>query len=79
MKKKVSKFFDRIKLMQNKDYASNFRQYPYQSYLFDYSVKNITEQLGYVRKKFHNAAFIGYNPETFIEYLPSSRYSLLYS
>jgi len=77
MKKKLTKFFDRIKLTHNKDYAAAFRQQPYQKYLYDYTVKNITEQIGYIRKEFHNAAFIGYNPETFVQLLPPSRYPLV--
>jgi len=70
MKKKLPKFFDRIKVMHNKDYAASFRQQPSQKYLYDYTVNNLCDHLGYVRKNFHNAAFIGYNPETFVQNLP---------
>ena len=77
MKRKLPKFFDRIKLASNKDYAANFRQQPYQKYLYDASVTSLCDQIQCVRKEFHHAAFIGYNPETFVEKLPTSRYLLL--
>ena len=73
MKKKLPKFFDRIKVMHNKDYAAAFRQSPSQKYLYDYPVNNICDHLGYVRKNFRNAAFIGYNPETFVQNIPPSK------
>ncbi len=75
MKKKLPKFFDRVKVMHNKDYASAFRQQPYQKFLYDYTVNNMCDHLSYVRKDFHNAAFIGYNPETFVQNLPSSNFN----
>ena len=77
MKRKLPKFFDRIKLQSNKEHASVFRQQPYQKYVFDASVINLCEQIQCVRKQFTKAAFIGYNPEIFIDKLPTSRYPVL--
>ena len=79
MKRKLPKFFYRLKAINNRDYASAFRQQQYQKYLFDQSVKNICENLNHIRKEFHNAAFVGYNPETFIQNLPPSRYTQTHS
>jgi hypothetical protein len=74
MKKKLPKFFDRIKVSHNKDFAANFRGTPYQRHLNDFVVKHTGDILGAVRKEFSKAAFIGYNPECFVDNIPPSRY-----
>ena len=73
MRKTTSKFFDRIKLSKNKDYASQFRGSSYQKLLFDFSAENICDHISAIKKQFKNVAYIGFNPETFLRNLPSSR------
>ena len=73
MKKNVPKFFDRIKLTWNKDFASNYRGTNLQQDIVDYSTTTLCEQLSAVKKNFENVAYIGSNPETFLRLMPESR------
>jgi len=73
MKRTFPKFFDRLKLIKNKDYASQFRGSSYQKELFDYSTITMCDHLSAIKKQFKNIAFMGYNPETFLRNIPSRR------
>ena len=77
MRKNLPKFFDRIKVIHNKDFASTVRHLDYQKHLHREAVKNSSELLYAVRKEFKQVAFVGSNPDAFVENLPQSRYSIL--
>jgi hypothetical protein len=72
MRRKTAKLFDRIQVAHNKDFASLYRHKNYQKYLHDLVVKNTAELLQSVKKEFKSVAFVGSNPEAFLNYLPSS-------
>ena len=76
MKRAIPKFFDRIKLAHNKEYASAFRGTDAQKDLFDFTTVSICEQMSAIKKEFNNIAYVGPNPDVFLLNMPSSRFIL---
>ena len=73
MKKNLPKFFDRLKFVHNRDFSANFRESLYLQYLHEISASNMGELLEAVKKEFHDVAFVGNNPEVFLNNMAWSK------
>jgi hypothetical protein len=67
-----SEFIDKHTFIQNKNFASNFRDTPAFNSIYNTNLMNLLNSLFIFKKNFETVVFMGSNPDILLEKLPKS-------